>query len=138
VHLKHKTIDQHSNTLTHAAPAAISALIRSTVPEPTPTSLAILKMPLSPFARAFRIRSSSLWSVLGRPNFGPPWIGRRRASLVERSGERSVGEKCGEDTKERRDEGKIGNPCEAPNVQSEPARKRCDANGWTVPLNRRE
>ena len=45
--------------------ADISALIRCTVPVPTPTVVAILRIPLSPFFSAFRIAASVAVLIAG-------------------------------------------------------------------------
>ena len=57
---------------------SISALIRWTVPDPTPNSTAIFNMPLSPLARAFLMLASVLAAILGRPRVLP--LARARLS----------------------------------------------------------
>ena len=48
-----------------------NALTRWTVPDPTPNSAAILRIPLSPFAKAFLMLASMLTAILGLPKTWP-------------------------------------------------------------------
>ena len=61
------------------ASAAISALMRCTVPVPTACSAAILCRPLPPFLISSRIAASVAGSIFGRPDGLPLLVPRLRA-----------------------------------------------------------
>jgi hypothetical protein len=70
----------------------ISALIRCTVPVPTPSVVAILRIPTSPFLSALRIAASVAVLMVGRPSNCPAF--RSALSLISQA-RRSASTFCG-------------------------------------------